>query len=94
MSKRDLTYFHAFPNRTLCSVLEDMRKCQQTANYSPLSGLIEEAQVLGNRMESALSDKSDIRKWSKQRHDLKVEIKKLIEEYKKAAKKAGKKLED
>ena len=47
-------------NRTLCSVLEEARKCYETRNFSPLLGLIEEAQIMGNRMESALYDKNDL----------------------------------
>lgn len=47
-------------NRTLCDVLADMRKCQDTHNYSPLAGLIEEAQVMGNRIEAALNDQKDL----------------------------------
>lgn len=46
--------------RTLCEVLEEMRKCVKTLNFSYLLGLIEEAQVLGNRMESGLGDKHSI----------------------------------
>jgi len=46
-------------NRTLCDVLEEMRKCHETRNYSYLSGLIEEVQSMGNRMEAALSDGHD-----------------------------------
>lgn len=46
--------------RTLCEVLEEMRKCIKTLNFSYLLGLIEEAQVLGNRMEAGLGDKHSI----------------------------------
>lgn len=48
-------------NRTLCGVLEEMRKAYETRNFSYLPGLIEEAQRMGNRMEAALSDKHDLR---------------------------------
>jgi len=34
------------PNRTLCSVLEEMRKTQETKDYSNLTSLIEESQRL------------------------------------------------
>ena len=34
-------------NRTLCSVLEEMRKCYETRNFAVLPGLIEEAQTYG-----------------------------------------------
>jgi hypothetical protein len=43
-------------NRTLCSVLQEMRKCYETRNFAILPGLIEEAQTYGNRMEAKLAD--------------------------------------
>lgn len=43
-------------NRTLCDVLEEMRKCYETRNFGYLPGLIEEAQSMGNRMEAKLGD--------------------------------------
>ena len=46
-------------NRFICTVLEEMRKCDLTKNYSFLSSLIEEAQTLANRMESALDEYSE-----------------------------------
>ena len=39
-------------NRYICTVLDEMRDCVKTSNFSYLSGLIEEAQSLANRMES------------------------------------------
>lgn len=72
--------FYSFPNRTLCDVLEEMRKADKTRNYAYMSSLIEEAQTLGNRMESALSDKRDMREWSELRNDMKHEIKALQKE--------------
>lgn len=47
-------------NRTLCDVLKEMRKCDKVRNYAPLKGLIEEAQIMGNRMESKLEDVKDL----------------------------------
>jgi hypothetical protein len=73
-------YFHSFPNRTLCDVLAEMRKCDTTRNYAYLLSLIEEAQHYANRMESALADKRDIREWSDMRSKLKDEIKELRNE--------------
>ena len=46
-------------NRTLCAVLDEMRRCYKTRNFAPLMGLIEEAQTYGNRMEAKLSDVQD-----------------------------------
>jgi len=47
------------PNRHICSVLDEMRECVKTLNFSYLLGLIEEAQSLGSRMESRLYDMKD-----------------------------------
>ena len=59
-------------NRTLCSVLDEMRKCYETRNFAPLAGLIEEAQTYGNRMEAKLQD---VKQYSR----LKARYKKLKE---------------
>lgn len=48
-------------NRHLCDVLEDLRKCYETRNFAPVLGLIEEAQIMGNRMESGLRDVKDLK---------------------------------
>jgi hypothetical protein len=53
-------------NRHLCSVLDNMRKCCDTLNFAPMRGLIEEAQIMGERMEEALDDKRDYKKIIKQ----------------------------
>lgn len=47
-------------HRTLCDVLEEMRSCWKTRNFAPMAGLIEEAQVMGNKMEASLSDIKDL----------------------------------
>lgn len=73
-------YFYSFPNRTVCSVLESMRKCYETRNFAGLLGMIEECQYLANKMEAALSDKADIREWSTKREELKREMKGLKKE--------------
>ena len=64
-------------NRTVCDVLEAMRKAHETRNFSYLPGLIEEAQDMGNRMESALYDKSDLNRARKSVNKLKKEKKQL-----------------
>ena len=51
-------------NRTMCDVLEDMRRCDKTRSYTLLAGLIEESQIMANRMEAALSDQKDLIKLS------------------------------
>lgn len=47
------------PNRTICAVLGEMRRCCETLNFAHLRGLIEEAQTMANRMEASLYDKDD-----------------------------------
>lgn len=64
-------------NRTLCDVLQDMRKCDAVKNYSNLLSLIEEAQVMGNRMEAGLSDKQDYKDYRREVKRLKKELKRL-----------------
>lgn len=46
-------------HRYLCDVLEEMRTADKGKNYSYMGALIEEVQVLGNRMEAALGEKQD-----------------------------------
>lgn len=71
-----MAYFSS-PNRTLCDVLEDMRRCHKTLNFALLSSLIEEVQTIGNRMESALWDQKDFESADKLFKQLKVKIKKM-----------------
>ena len=66
-------------NRYLCSVLDEMRECTKTLNFSYLLGLIEEAQSLGNRMEAHLYDIKDFNRLSKDIKALKKKKKKLEE---------------
>mgnify|MGYP003112280205 CR=1 FL=1 len=51
---------HLGLNRYICTVLEEMRKCIETLNFSILPSLIEEAQILANRMEAKLMDVKDL----------------------------------
>lgn len=69
--------FFSYPNRYLCSVLDDIIKCDETRNYSAVKGLAEEARILGGRMESALEDNGDIKRAHEEIKALKKEIKKL-----------------
>ena len=64
-------------NRYLCDVLSEMRTCTETSNYAYLPSLIEEAQVMGNRMEASLYDKNDYTSIKKRIAEKKVELKKL-----------------
>lgn len=64
-------------NRTICDTLEAMRKAYDTRNFSYLLGLIEEAQNMANRMESALWDQKEFDYRKKEHAKLKKEIAKL-----------------
>ena len=66
-----------YPNRTLCDVLGEMRKCFETRNFSYLMGLISEAQSMANRMEAALEDKHDMERNTRERGVLHKKIKRL-----------------
>jgi|TARA_B110000211_G_C14067221_1_gene548209 hypothetical protein len=68
------------PHRYICSVLDEMRKCVKTSNFSYLSGLIEEAQSLVNRMESRLYEIKDFERLHEDIRILKAEKKKLEKE--------------
>ena len=65
------------PNRLICAVLDEMRDCVKTLNFSYLSGLIEEVQTLGSRMESKLFDIKDFDRLHEEIRDLKKKKKKL-----------------
>ncbi len=67
-------------NRTMCDVLEDMRKLNETRNYSYLHSLVEEAQMMANRMESKLSDIKDFEHYHYRIKALKKEKRKLQED--------------
>ena len=67
--------------RYLCSILDDMRTCQKTQNYSYLLSLIEEAQYRANRMEDRLNRYCDgysgLEGMEERYVKLKVEVKEL-----------------
>jgi len=65
-----------FPDRTICDVLKEMRALYKTCNFSPMPGLIEELQVLANRMEANL----DVNKtYFEVRDEIKKSKKELVE---------------
>ena len=80
-------------NRYICDVLEEMRKLNETRNYSMLASLIEEVQTMANRMEASLSDVSDIKELADQRKELKEEKTKLKREIKQLERKKQKLLD-
>lgn len=67
-------------NRLICSVLDEMRECVKTLNFSYLLGLIEEAQTLANRMEAKLYTIKDWEYLEKEIRRLKEQKKKLVAE--------------
>jgi len=64
-------------NRHICSVLDEMRDCTKTLNFSYLLGLIEETQSLASRMEAKLYDIKDFERLHKEIKDLKKKRKNL-----------------
>jgi hypothetical protein len=64
-----------------------MRTCKKTLNFSMLSSLIEEAQVMGNRMESALGDKKQLQGMHEKIQAAREELRGLKKELKDAGKK-------
>ena len=66
-------------NRLLCDVLQEMRECTKTLNFSYLLGLIEEAQTLGSRMEAKLFEIKDFERLHEDIAKLKKQKKKLEE---------------
>lgn len=72
-----MRYYSNFPNRTICQVLEEMRKACSTLNFSILPGLIEECQTLANRMEAGLENKKDYNSMRDNLKELRREIDKL-----------------
>ena len=70
-------------HRYLCDVLEEMRQCVKTQNYSYLPGLIEEAQSMGNRMEAKLHEINDLNSLRKDIKELEEKRNKLKEEVEK-----------
>ena len=76
-------------NRTLCDVLDAMRKCYETHNYGPLLALIEEAQIHGNAMEAALYDQKNLKEHKEELKDLKEQLRELEAEIKSKEKLRG-----
>lgn len=68
---------HVYLNRTLCDVLQEMRTCCKTGNYSYLPGLISEAQYMGNLMESALDYQREARSYREEAKDALEELNKI-----------------
>jgi hypothetical protein len=67
-------------NRTLCDVLEEMCKFVQTLNFTSLMSGIEDAQIMGNQMESGLEDKKDLVRINEEWYDLRAKVMELRKE--------------
>ena len=67
----------SYPNRYACQVMDEMRACFKTLNFSPIPGMIEELQSMFNKMESSIEDKSDIKDLVEERSELQKEVNKL-----------------
>ena len=67
----------AMGGRMICCILDDVRSCHRTRNYSYLPGLIEELQYRANRMEDRLDRVSNYERLERRLTGLKAEIKEL-----------------
>lgn len=72
-----LFYTEIYPNRTACDILSEMRTCSEYKNYAPMDSLIEEMQLVANRMEAGLGDKRDMADMLDKKSKLKQQIKEL-----------------
>lgn len=64
-------------NRTVCDVLEEMRTCLKVLNFSMFPSLIEEVQIMAQRMEGSLWDQKEITRLREEEKALKKKIKAL-----------------
>ena len=78
-------------HRYWCTVLDEMREMHKAHNYAQLPAYIEELQTLGNRMESALSEKRDLECWHGLAKKEEKKYKKLLKKVKKLRKEVGEK---
>ena len=70
------------PNRLVCNVLDEMRECSKTRNFSYLDGLIEEVQTLVNRMEGKLLDNKELGELDERIREAKADLKGLKQKIK------------
>ena len=76
-------------NRTICDILVELRKCDETKNYSYFLSLLEEIQSAANRMEAALGEAFDYEELIEKRRKLKDVMKKARESLKKLKEELG-----
>ena len=70
------------PNRLVCNVIEEMRVCSKTRNYSYMDGLTEEVQTLVNRMEGKLLDNKELGELDERIRESKIDLKRLKQKIK------------
>jgi len=63
--------FYIGIERYMCDILDEMRSTTKTMNFGGLLGMIEEAQVVANRMEAALTMQKSVHQLHKDIHNLK-----------------------
>ena len=80
----------SYPNRYICSRLDEILKCHETHSYTLIPALVHQVRILATHMEEALEDKRDIYSMIQERHALKKELADLKEEKKKLKKELGK----
>lgn len=79
------------PTRYICDVLDEMRQCYKTMNFGCMRGLIEEAQIMANRMEASLREQKDYNTWVEKTKKEKQEYNNLLQQTNKMRKELGKK---
>lgn len=75
--------------RYICDVVEEMRECCKTLNFSTLRGLIAEIHSMGKRMEAGLQHKNDWEYWREKHQNERNEAKRLLKVTNKMRKEAG-----
>ena len=78
-------------HRCVCEVLREMRACLKSLNFGCLRGQIEEVQILVNRMEAGLGEKSSLENWHDKAKAEKAEYERLLKVTNKLRVKAGEK---
>ena len=68
------------PNRYLCDILTDMRTSVDKLRIDMIPGLIEEAQIYGNRIEAKLDDQYDLKRLLEEKSVLVRKVQKLRKE--------------
>jgi peptidoglycan hydrolase CwlO-like protein len=70
-------------HRYMCDALDELRKLYETRNFSPMLGLIEEIQSMGNRMESRIHQVHDWEEYDKEIKEKLAKVKELRAEIEK-----------